>query len=150
MVPTRKNQKLISVDFSFYNTLFTMTTKVRSSKFRHLIGKPMQLRDCYNDVTVGNISAESYVIKANSDYFAVPWKTAGGVCVVPNGRNGAIPEDTPLIININDDGETTTVNEFNFSPHENSLLAIAGQDGSVGLYRIPDGGLTSDLKDVSL
>lgn len=125
-----------------------MTTKVRSSKFRHLIGKPMQLRDCYNDVTCGNISAESYVIKANSEYFAVPWKSAGSVCVVPMGRNGAIPEETPLIVNVNDDGETTAVNEFNFSPHDNNLIGVAGQDGSVGIYRFPEGGLTSNISEV--
>ena len=110
----------------------------------------MQLRDCYGDVTTGNISTESNVIKANSDFLAVPWAQAGTVCVNPLNRNGAIPEDTPLIYNINNDGERAPINEFNFAPHDNSLLAIAGQDGSAGFYRIPVGGLTEDIKDSEL
>jgi len=122
-----------------------MTTRVRSSKFRHLVGKPMQLRDCYGDVTCGNISAESYIIKANSQFIAVPWKQSGTVCITPIDKHGAIPEETPLIVNVNDDCETTTVNELNLSPHDNCVLAIAGQDGSVGIYRFPETGLTENI-----
>ena len=125
-----------------------MTTKVRSSKFRHLIGKPMQLRDCYGDVTCGNISSESTVIKANEDFFAVPWNQPGSICVVPLTQHGAVPEDTPLVVNINNDSETVAVNEFNFSPHDNCLLAIAGQDGSAGVVRIPESGLTQSITKV--
>uniref|UniRef100_A0A7S4MP39 DUF1899 domain-containing protein n=1 Tax=Vannella robusta TaxID=1487602 RepID=A0A7S4MP39_9EUKA len=96
------------------------------------------------------MSAESYVIKANSEYFAVPWTTTGSVCVVPLDRHGAIPEETALIVNVNDECETTPVNEFNFSPHDNNLIAVAGQDGGAALYRFPEGGLTENVTQAGL
>merc|ERR1712137_305301 len=134
----------------WFIVLFSMTTKVRSSKFRHLVGNPVQARECFGDVTCGNISSESTVIKGNSQYFAVPWVASGTVCVVPFTQMGAVPDDTSLIHNVNDDGDKAAVNEFNFSPHDEQLLAIAGQDGSVGVFRFPEGGLTSDINNAEL
>ena len=127
-----------------------MTTKVRASKFRHVFGKPLQATECYRDVTTGNISTESTVIKANQHFWAVPWKTPGGICVVPHAKVGAVLEETPLIINVNEEGDKPALSDFNFSPHDDFLIALAGVDGGAALYRVPsEQGLTSTITDVS-
>ena len=126
-----------------------MTTKVRASKFRHVFGKPLQATECYRDVTYGNISTESTVIKANELFWAVPWKTPATICVVPHSRVGAVLEDGPLIVNVNDDGEKPVLSDFNFSPHDNFLIALAGVDGSAALYRVPStDGLSESITQV--
>jgi len=123
---------------------------VRPSKFRYLEGKPLQLRDCYGDVTIGTISTESAVIKANETFWAVPWKTPASVCVVPHTRVGTVPEETPLIIN-NNDGDKVGINEFNFAPHNADIVALAGQDGTAAIYRIPsENGLSSNVNDAEV
>lgn len=123
-----------------------MTTRVRASKYRHLFGTPFQLRDCYGDICIGQCSTESTVLKANDQFFALPWADKGSICITPLPRVGTVPEDTPLILNINEDQERTAINEFEFSPHDNQLLAAAGQDGGLAAFRIPGAeGLTANV-----
>lgn len=128
-----------------------MTTKIRQSKFRHLFGTPFQLRECYGDICIGQSSTESAVLKANDQFFALPWAEKGTICVVPLPRVGTVPEETPLFFNINEDQDRTAINEFEFSPHDNQLIACAGQDGSVAAFRIPGpDGLTENIKEASV
>ena len=123
-----------------------MASQIRSSKFRHLFGTPFQLRDCYGDLLLGQISTESKVIKANDQFFAIPWRTPGSLAVVPLSRVGTVPEETPLFINSGEDGKVQ-INEFEFSPHDNNLIAAAGQDGFVATFRIPgENGLSSNVE----
>jgi len=54
-----------------------MTTQVRASKFRHVVGTPMQLRDTFGDIAAGQPNADSLIISANTKYFAMPWAKRG-------------------------------------------------------------------------
>jgi len=88
---------------------------------------------------LGSVSPDSNVIKANKKFIAVPWKLTGTLAVIDAATKGALPEEIPLIVQ--DDG----INEFNFNPFLDNLIATACQDGSVRLWNVPDGGLTNDL-----
>jgi len=90
---------------------------------------------------LGSISPDSNIIKANSKFIAVPWKLTGSLAVVDAATKGALPEEIPLIMQ--DDG----INEFNFNPFNDNILATASQDGSVKLWSVPDGGLTTNTTD---
>eukprot|EP01102_Stenamoeba_stenopodia_P011232 TRINITY_DN3436_c0_g1_i1.p1 TRINITY_DN3436_c0_g1~~TRINITY_DN3436_c0_g1_i1.p1 ORF type:complete len:427 (-),score=124.03 TRINITY_DN3436_c0_g1_i1:129-1322(-) len=118
-----------------------MAKVVRNSKFRHIFGTAAQLRECYGDIRIGQCSFESNVLKANADFFALPWATPGSVLVVPLEQKGAVHEETPLILD--EDGEA--INELNFCQTDNHLLATAHQNGYARLWRIPEGGLKSNL-----
>ena len=111
----------------------TMTTKVRSSKFRHIVGTPMQLRDTYGDILPGSCHSESTIIKANAHFFAMPWAPKGryeamdqaqqdiecavncaqgsphsrgnSVCIVPLSKVGTVPEETPLVYYTDGEGD---------------------------------------------
>lgn len=120
-----------------------MAKVVRNSKFRHLFGTAFQLRDCYGDIRIGQCSFESNVLKANADFFALPWATPGSVVVVPLEQKGAVHEETPLIL----DEDKETINELNFAPTNNFVLATAHQNGSAKLWTIPQGGLTSNIEN---
>lgn len=120
------------------------TASVRTSKFRHLFCTPGQNTESILGIKLGASQAESNVIKANSKWFAVPWAAPGCVSVLPISNKGAVNSDGPLIVH-----EENTVNEFNFSPFDENLLATACQDGTVQLWQIPEGGLTESLTNPS-
>lgn len=86
------------------------------------------------------IQGESNVLKANSHYYAIPWFIPGTVTVVPYGYKGAWLSEGPLIIH-----DDTNINDIEFNPQDESILATACQNGEVGIWKIPDGGLTENL-----
>jgi len=61
-----------------------MTTQVRASKFRHVVGTPMQLRDTFGDIAAGQPNADSLIISANTKYFAMPWAKRGRYALPPS------------------------------------------------------------------
>eukprot|EP01094_Clydonella_sp_ATCC50884_P029598 TRINITY_DN931_c0_g1_i3.p1 TRINITY_DN931_c0_g1~~TRINITY_DN931_c0_g1_i3.p1 ORF type:complete len:427 (+),score=156.24 TRINITY_DN931_c0_g1_i3:86-1282(+) len=122
-----------------------MTTKVRSSKFRHVVGTPMQLRDTYGDILTGSCHSESTIIKANSKFFAMPWAPTGSVCIVPLARVGTVPEETPLVHYRDAEGDKCQVNELDLSPCADNLLLTAGNDGGLAVWDIPAEGLTANI-----
>jgi len=119
-----------------------MTTKIRASKFRHLFGKDEQQRNCFNNVNVGSPAPDADLIRANSQYLAVPWATPGTLCVVPLNTPGAVDRDNLPLISQNDEA---SVNAFAFHPFDNHLVATASQDAKAYLWRFPEGGLTADI-----
>jgi len=124
------------------------SSKGKASKFRHIGGTPLQPSLCYGDIRIGNVSPESNVIKVNSTFFAVPWQIAGGVAIVPLEKTGAVGDvgETPLILNQSEEGEHN-INELNFSPFDDHLLATAGQDGKARFWKIPFGGLRENITE---
>jgi len=125
-------------------------TIVRTSKYRHMFGTSFQLRDCYGDIRLGVSSQEANPLVANALYFAVPWQVPGSICITPLERKGAVPEETPLILN-DTEGEPA-LNEIKFNPHDDNLIGAACQDCAARVWRIPVGGLTENITtaDVTL
>jgi WD40 repeat protein len=124
-----------------------MAKVVRNSKFRHLFGTAAQLRECYGDIRIGQCSFESNVLKANNEFFALPWATPGSVLVSPLERKGAVSEEAPLII---DEEEPDVINELNFCPTNSHLLATAHQKGAAKIWKIPEGGLTTNMSQAAV
>jgi hypothetical protein len=54
-----------------------MSATVRSSKFRHVVGTPLQLSGTYGDISPGQPHADSLIVSANAHYFALPWSKRG-------------------------------------------------------------------------
>jgi len=115
-----------------------------------MFGTPLQLRDTYGDLLLGQISTESNVIKANKNFFALPWAPAGSVCIVPHPRVGTVHEETPLVFNVNEEGDKVQINDFALDPFDLNLVAVAGTDGAVGVFRVPADGLTENLSAAQL
>jgi len=112
----------------------------KTSKFRHIVANPLQPTECYGDVRVGQISSESYVIKANSKFFAVPWSRKGCAVIVPLNRTGKVDDNIPAF------EHEDAINELAFHPFNDYFLATAGNDGIARIWTVPsDDGLTSSI-----
>lgn len=105
---------------------------VRTSKYRHLFGTPLQNNECIGSVKSGSVQTESNVLKVNATFYGVPWCIPGTVAVVPIKHKGSVSADLPLIIH-----DETTVNDFAFNPFNDHMLATACQDGTVAIWQIP-------------
>jgi len=89
---------------------------------------------------LGSAQTESNILKANSKFFAIPWPVTGSVAVHTLNHKGAIAAEVPLLIH-----DDNTVNDFSFSPFNDHLLVTACQDGTAGIWKIPEGGLTETI-----
>jgi len=111
----------------------------KGPKYKYLLGTPAQATENLGGIALGSVSPDSNVIKTNRKFIAVPWKHTGTLAIIDAATKGALPEEIPLIVQ--EDG----INEFNFNPFHDNLIATASQDGSVKLWDIPEGGLRGDL-----
>jgi len=114
---------------------------VRQSKFRHLFGTPVPQDEHYKGIKLGPISPESTVLKANTTFFAFAWPIGGTICVVPLTQKGAISEEPPLVL------VEQNLIEFNFNPFDHHQLAAGCEDGTVKIFKIPEGGLTKNVEE---
>eukprot|EP00297_Palpitomonas_bilix_P007598 CAMPEP_0113875008 /NCGR_PEP_ID=MMETSP0780_2-20120614/4677_1 /TAXON_ID=652834 /ORGANISM="Palpitomonas bilix" /LENGTH=493 /DNA_ID=CAMNT_0000860897 /DNA_START=89 /DNA_END=1570 /DNA_ORIENTATION=+ /assembly_acc=CAM_ASM_000599 len=121
----------------------SVTGVVRESKFRHIFGKPATKKDCYEDLRVETArSLESNLIAVSSSFIAVPYRGGGGpVLVLPHTQTGRVRPDVPTI-----QAHTASVSDVAFSPFDPSLLATAGEDHAVRLWRVPAEGVAETVK----
>jgi len=72
-------------------------------------------------------------------FTAIPWKSAGGGTIVVMKANEykRFEADIALI-----KGHAGPINDFEFSPFNDSLLATASEDGTIKLWVIPEEGVT--------
>jgi len=119
-------------------------SKVRASKYRHVFGTESKKEHCYDNIRVTNSAFDSNFIKANSSFFAIQWQSAGGgsFAVVPYGLSGKLPADYPLV-----SGHSGNIQDLDFHPFHDQLIASSSEDCTVKLWSIPEGGLTQTLSE---
>eukprot|EP00416_Gambierdiscus_australes_P039944 CAMPEP_0171104652 /NCGR_PEP_ID=MMETSP0766_2-20121228/61073_1 /TAXON_ID=439317 /ORGANISM="Gambierdiscus australes, Strain CAWD 149" /LENGTH=456 /DNA_ID=CAMNT_0011565315 /DNA_START=73 /DNA_END=1443 /DNA_ORIENTATION=+ len=115
---------------------------VRDSKFRHVFGEPLKLK--YEDLRLSSKATESTGIRGNGKFFSFPWESGGGgtLAVVPTTKYGRLPRDLPLVT-----GHTGPILDFEFNPFDDNMLVSASEDMTVKLWRIPDEGLKSHMRE---
>ncbi|KIV90484.1 hypothetical protein PV10_07786 [Exophiala mesophila] len=108
---------------------------VRSSKYRHVFGRPTRKEQCYDNVRISKNAWDTNLIKANPEYLAVNWDSSGGgaFAVIPTREKGRLPERIPLFR-----GHTAVVLDTDWNPFNDSLVASGSDDGKVFLWRVPD------------
>jgi len=74
----------------------------------------------------------------------VPWKSSGGgvIAVFKAYEYQRFEADLPLI-----KGHGGPINDCEFSPFNDSLLATASEDASIKLWIIPEEGIVKDVTD---
>ncbi|XP_053678397.1 coronin-7 [Anopheles nili] len=123
----------------------TSTVFGRVSKFRHLKGTPghksTQIENIRN--LSRQIPGECDGFQANVDRVAVPIAGAGGkLAVLELNDPGRLPDGViPTLVNIQN------IMDFQWDPFDVYRLAVACDDGSVKLWRIPAGGLTESTNE---
>ncbi|KKY20793.1 putative actin-binding protein [Phaeomoniella chlamydospora] len=108
---------------------------VRSSKYRHVFGRPTRKDQCYDNLRVSKNAWDTNLVKANPEYLAVNWDAGGGgaFAVVPLNERGRLPDLIPLFR-----GHTATVLDTDWNPFNDALIASGGYDGKILLWRVPD------------
>ncbi|ETN39490.1 uncharacterized protein HMPREF1541_05715 [Cyphellophora europaea CBS 101466] len=108
---------------------------VRSSKYRHVFGRPTRKEQCYDNLRVSRNAWDSNLLKANPEYLAVNWDASGGgaFAVIPTSERGRLPDRIPLFR-----GHTAVVLDTDWNPFNDSLIASGSDDGKVFLWRVPD------------
>ena len=120
---------------------------LKKSIFTHCSGKepPSQFQS-YFDMKLASTLPLGENIRANSAFFAVPWKTSGGSAIaVFRLAQDALGRCPPTQFCVR--GHKSQASTFDFSTFDQQLLATGSLDGQVYLWKIPVEGLKSDLNE---
>jgi coronin-7 len=116
---------------------------VRSSKYRHILSKPMQRTKCYDNLKVAGAVSNS-IVRANVESFAVPWTGTGGpLAVIPLSQTGRLPTNVPCF------EIGSQLLDFDAHPFNTRVFATGGEDAHVKIWRVPEGGLLAQKKNVT-
>lgn len=120
-----------------------MSKVVRQSKYRHVFGTAYKNELCYSELRPNIQPHDSNQIKANSLFFAVPWQGGGGsVAIIPHTETGKKAAELPTI-----SGHTGQVQDFDFNPFNDYIIATGASDCSVKVWGIPEGGLKETITE---
>ncbi|KAL1952996.1 hypothetical protein VTO42DRAFT_3792 [Malbranchea cinnamomea] len=120
---------------------------VRSSKYRHVFGRPTRKEQCYDNLRVSTNAWDTNLVKVNPKYLSVNWEVAGGgaFAVIPIGETGKAPERFPLFR-----GHTAVVLDTDWNPFNDDLIASGSDDGKVFLWRVPEGfSIRTDAEEIT-
>ncbi|KAL2052865.1 hypothetical protein ABVK25_006805 [Lepraria finkii] len=108
---------------------------VRSSKYRHVFGRPTRKEQCYDNIRISRNAWDTNLVKANPKYISVNWEASGGgaFAVIPINEKGRLPEQLPLFR-----GHTAVVLDTDWSPFNDSLIASASDDGKAFIFKVPE------------
>ena len=100
-----------------------------SGKFKYIQGHSTFPKKEYFDLVTPLQGVEGNQICANSKFVAVPWKGGGGpFTVFPVENMGKVLPSTPLF-----NGHTGLIQDLEFSPFHEHMLATASADTSLRL-----------------
>jgi coronin-1B/1C/6 len=114
-----------------------MSKAIRASKYRHVFGTEYKKELCYDNIKLSGSAFDSNFIKVNPKFIAVCWASAGGgsFAVIPIEKIGKLPTDFPLF-----NGHSAAVNDIDFNPFNDNIIASSGEDCLVKVWQIPEGG----------
>lgn len=122
-----------------------MSRVVRASKFRHVFGTAAKPEECYQDIRVTRSAWDANFVKANPKYFGVVWDAAGGgsVAILRHEDVGKIDAMKPPLVA----GHKRAVLDLDWHPFNDSILATVSEDANVMIWKIPEGGVTSQINE---
>ncbi|KAK2829758.1 hypothetical protein Q7C36_017748 [Tachysurus vachellii] len=117
---------------------------VRTSKFRHVFGQAVKADQCYDDIRISQMTWDSNFCSVNPKFVAMIVDASGGgaFIVLPLSKTGRIDMSQPTVC-----GHTGPVLDIEWCPHNDNIIASGSEDCSVMIWEIPDGGLTTPLKE---
>ncbi|KAF3079496.1 Coronin-like protein crn1 [Orbilia oligospora] len=112
-----------------------MSRFVRSSKYRHVFGRPTKKEQCYDNLHISRNAWDSNLIKANPKYLSVNWESGGGgaFAVIPHGERGKLPDQIPLFR-----GHTAAVLDTDWNPFHDDIVVSASDDAKIFVWRVPE------------
>lgn len=113
---------------------------VRPSKFRHVYGLPTRKECCYTDISVVRSGNDGNFCAVNPTFLAIVADTT--FVVIPINQTGRIDFQCCKVI-----GHTGQILDLKWNPFDDNMIASASDDCTIKLWKIPEGGLTSNLSE---
>ncbi|KAJ7464421.1 microtubule binding protein [Mycena latifolia] len=117
-----------------------MSRFVRASKYRHVFGQPAKKEHGIENVKVTNSAWDTNVVASSGEYLSINWNASGGgaFAILPlpspfaaTGFSYKLPDSLPLARS-----HTAPVLDTDWSPHNDAVVASAGEDGKVLLWKV--------------
>jgi len=123
-----------------------MSKIVRSSKYRHVFADAPKKENIFDELKVTKTAWDANYVVANPLYWAVCWDSGGGgsFAVGDLKKPGKWNPNAPVVA-----GHKSAVQDLDFHPFNDSLIASVAEDGLGKIWKIPDGGLTTTLTEAA-
>ncbi|KAM5194361.1 coronin-2A [Mantella aurantiaca] len=106
----------------------------RSSKYRHVFGKPANKENCYDSVPITRSVHDNHFCAVNPIFIAVVTECAGGgaFIVIPILHSGKLDPHYPKVC-----GHKGNVLDIKWNPFDDYVIASCSEDSSVKIWDIP-------------
>ncbi|XP_066515231.1 coronin-2B-like [Hoplias malabaricus] len=114
----------------------------RSSKFRHVYGKPASKDQSYDGLPITRGVHDNHCCAVNPRFIAVVTECAGGgaFIVIPIRRTGRVDPHHPRVC-----GHRARVLDVKWDPFNDHRIASCSEDCTVKVWEVPDSGLKENL-----
>ncbi|XP_022251440.1 coronin-2B-like isoform X2 [Limulus polyphemus] len=111
---------------------------VRSSKFRHVYGRPARKINCYECMKITKNAHDSHFCAVNPKFVAIVTESAGGgsFLVIPIEKTGRLEVNAGKVT-----GHSRPVLDIKWNPFNDNVIASCSDDCTIKLWFIPDEGL---------
>lgn len=119
----------------------------RSSKFRHVFGKPANKECCLDGVPITQSVQDNFFCAVNPKFIAIVTECAGGgaFLVIPVQQTGKIDPQHPRIC-----GHKKNVLDIKWNPFDDYIIASASEDTTVKIWEIPNTGVTKSINNAKM
>ncbi|XP_067886704.1 coronin-2A-like isoform X2 [Heterodontus francisci] len=119
----------------------------RSSKFRHVYGKPATKENCYDGISITRSVQDNYFCSVNPKFIAVVTECAGGGAfyVIPIGQTGKFDPLQPKVC-----GHKANVLDIKWSPFDDYIIASSSEDCTIKIWDIPKYGVLKNITNSKL
>lgn len=117
---------------------------VRYSKFRHVYGVAYKKEQCYDNLKISKIDANSnQLVKVNEKYLSVPWQSSGGgaFAIIPLNHVGRLPSNYYGVVS---EYHTGPVLDTEFSPFHTHTIVSASEDANIRVWNLKGFGYSSE------
>ncbi|KAJ8497090.1 hypothetical protein ONZ45_g12202 [Pleurotus djamor] len=121
-----------------------MSRFVRASKYRHVFGQSAKKEHNLENIKVTNSAWDTNVVSVSAKYISVNWNASGGgafaILPLPSPFTSIsfpfpskLPDTLPIARS-----HTAPVLDTDWSPHNDSIVASAGEDGNIFIWKVED------------
>eukprot|EP00825_Cyclidium_porcatum_P030518 TRINITY_DN3232_c0_g2_i2.p1 TRINITY_DN3232_c0_g2~~TRINITY_DN3232_c0_g2_i2.p1 ORF type:complete len:502 (-),score=85.41 TRINITY_DN3232_c0_g2_i2:712-2217(-) len=108
-------------------------------RFKHLVSEP--LKEVWKNSKVSSQIYEGNMIKVNRKYIAyLPDQVGGVLSIFDMKKHSALADTMPCLR-----GHEGSIQDLEFMPYSDNILATAGYDSKIKIWKIPDE-ITEDIK----
>ncbi|CAH2293646.1 coronin-2A isoform X1 [Pelobates cultripes] len=120
----------------------TWQPQYRSSKYRHVFGKPANKESCYDCVPITRSVHDNHFCSVNPIFIAVVTECAGGgaFIVIPLQQSGKLDPHYPKVC-----GHRGNVLDIKWNPFDDYVIASCSEDASVKIWDIPKPCVTKNI-----